>query len=192
MTRGLLCLVATALTLTAQSAWSQPAPIHLTVTDAVSRAFEASHRLAEARARQDGAEAAVRLRQTADRPTASGSAGYSRTNHVDVFGFPQPDAGFHVFYPDIPTTLALSVDGPSIRPGGATRSGARRAPKRAPSGSTSTQRQPTAARNLRALWAVATARRRSRHQESVAGGRTGERRAAAAGRRPRPAERWLG
>ena len=41
---------------------AQPAVERLTVSDAVSRAFEASHKLAEARARQEGAQATVQVR----------------------------------------------------------------------------------------------------------------------------------
>jgi outer membrane protein TolC len=78
------------------------AAIPLSLSDAVTRAFEASHRLAEARARRTGAEATVRLRQAAERPTAAASASYSRTNHVDEFGVPQPGGGFRTLYPDIP------------------------------------------------------------------------------------------
>lgn len=99
------CLLASLLCAHVVAAWAQPAPVRLTVDEAVSRAFAASHRLAEVRARQQGAEATVRIRQTADRPTATASAGYTRTNHVDEFGFNTPDGGFRVIFPDIPDNL---------------------------------------------------------------------------------------
>ena len=105
MTRGLILLLIVFPALHARSLWAQPVPIRLTVVDAVARAFETSHRLAEARARQAGAEATVRVRQTADRPTALASAGYSRTNHVEEFGIPQPDSSFRLLYPDIPDNV---------------------------------------------------------------------------------------
>ena len=105
MTRGLIFLLIVFPALHARSLWAQPAPIRLTVVDAVARAFETSHRLAEARARQAGAEATVRVRQTADRPTASASAGYSRTNHVEEFGIPQPNSSVRLLYPDIPDNV---------------------------------------------------------------------------------------
>ncbi len=90
-----------------------PAPgaeVRLMLADAVSRAIETSHRLAEARARQEGAEATVRVRQAADQPTVSVSGGYSRTNHVDVFGIPQPDGNLRVVYPDVPDNYRARVE----------------------------------------------------------------------------------
>lgn len=101
---ALLCLG----TLAVPSA-AQPPTVTLTVTEAVARAFDASHRLAEARARHDGAEATVRVRQAASMPTATASAGYSRTNHVDEFGFPSPDRGLQIFYPDVPDNFQTRV-----------------------------------------------------------------------------------
>jgi outer membrane protein TolC len=74
----------------------------LTLEDALSRAAAQSHRLAEARAREEGARAAIQSRQAAERPTIAVSGGYSRTNHVDEFGVPQPAGGLRIIYPDIP------------------------------------------------------------------------------------------
>lgn len=85
-------------------------PVRLALTDAVARAIETSHRLAEARARQQGAEAAVRVRQSADQPIVTASAGYTRTNHVDVFGIPQPDGALRVVYPDIPDNYRTRLE----------------------------------------------------------------------------------
>jgi outer membrane protein TolC len=87
MRRALMAVMC--LGVLASSSGAQPAPVRLTVSDAVSRAFEASHRLAEGRARHEGAEATVRVRQAASKPTATATAGYTRTNHVDEFGFPE-------------------------------------------------------------------------------------------------------
>jgi hypothetical protein len=42
---------------------AQPAPLRLTLDDAVRRATDTSHRLAEARARQQGADASVVVRR---------------------------------------------------------------------------------------------------------------------------------
>jgi outer membrane protein TolC len=78
------------------------APLPLTLAEAIARATETSHRLAEAGAREIGAQAAVRSRRAADEPTLLASAGYSRTNHVEEFGVPQPGGGVRVIYPDIP------------------------------------------------------------------------------------------
>jgi len=77
-------------------------PQPLTLDEAVSRAMQTSHRLAEVRARQEGAEATVLARRAADRPTLAVSGGYTRTNHVDEFTVPQPGGGTRVIYPDLP------------------------------------------------------------------------------------------
>jgi outer membrane protein len=102
----LACILmgAAQLPASAQSA----APIRLTVADAVTRGLETSHRLAEIRARQTGAQATVRVAQVSDQPTVSASAGYSRTNHVPVFGFIQNGA-FRILYPDIPDNVVSRV-----------------------------------------------------------------------------------
>ncbi len=96
--RGLL-IIALVLALTVAPAFAQTP---LTLGDALARAVETSQRLAEARARQEGAEAATRLRKAADKPTLAVSGGYARTNHVDEFGVPQPDGALRIIYPDIP------------------------------------------------------------------------------------------
>jgi OMF family outer membrane factor len=74
----------------------------LTPEEAISRAIAHSQRLAEAEARKDGAEAAVESRRAAERPSFGISAGYTRTNHVDEFGVPQPNGSLRVIYPDLP------------------------------------------------------------------------------------------
>ncbi len=84
-------------------------PLRLSVSEAVTRAFETSHRIAEGRARQTGAEATVQVRQSAQRPTVSASAAYMRTNHVEAFGFPQTGGGFRIVYPDVPDNAAARV-----------------------------------------------------------------------------------
>src|SRR5690606_35031243 len=90
---------------------AQPAVVGLTLADAVSRAMEASHRLAESRARKVGADAAVRVRSAAGGPTATASASYTRTNHVDEFGFPQPDGTLRLIYPDVPDNVVTRIGG---------------------------------------------------------------------------------
>jgi outer membrane protein TolC len=77
-------------------------PVHLTVDEAVTRAIDQSHRLAEARAREEGALAAVESRNAAERPILTVSGGYTRTNHLDEFGVSQPNGALRVIYPDIP------------------------------------------------------------------------------------------
>jgi outer membrane protein len=95
------CRLAAVLIVYASSALAQGST-PLTLQDAVTRTMDASHRLAEAQARREGAEATVRVRRAADQPTLAASAGYTRTNHVDEFGVPLPGGGLRVIYPDIP------------------------------------------------------------------------------------------
>ena len=98
----LACLLALAPTvLSAQAPPETPAqPLRL--DDAVGRAVAASHRVAEAMARNDGAAAAVASRHAATKPQVVGVAGYTRTNHVDEFGILLPNNQLRVIYPDIP------------------------------------------------------------------------------------------
>ena len=86
------------------------APQRLSLDDATSRAIEASHRLGEARARQQGAEATVDVFRKADVPTITALAGYTRTNHVDEFGVPQVGTGLRVIYPDIPDNYRTRLE----------------------------------------------------------------------------------
>ena len=83
--------------------------IRLSLADAVARGFENSHRLAEARAREDGAKAAVKSAELTKKPIVGASAGYSRTNHVTEFSFPQPNGTRLVVYPDIPDNVMTRV-----------------------------------------------------------------------------------
>ena len=102
-------VVAVAL-VAAHSAHAQSTPLRLTLDEAVAKAVEASHRLGEARARQASAEATVVVRSRADKPSATASAGYTRTNHVDEFGVPQPNGALRVIYPDIPDNFRTRVE----------------------------------------------------------------------------------
>jgi outer membrane protein len=67
--------------------------------------MDASHRLGEARAREQGAQAEIEIRRAADRPSVSVSGGYTRTNHVDEFAVPGPGGLVRIIYPDIPDNL---------------------------------------------------------------------------------------
>lgn len=96
---------------TADPAAAQSA-VRITLDEAIARAFEASHRLAESVARQDGAQATVQVRQAASRPTATATAGYTRTNHIEEFGVPSADGSrFNVIYPDVPDNFTTRVGG---------------------------------------------------------------------------------
>ena len=77
-------------------------PARLSLADAIARGFENSHRLAEARAREEGAKAAATTADLARKPIVGASGSYTRTNHVTEFSFPQPNGSRLVVYPDIP------------------------------------------------------------------------------------------
>jgi outer membrane protein len=107
MTRA--CLIVTLSVAWSASAFAQPGAVRLTLAEAVTRAFETSHRLAESQAREEGARATVQVRQAASRPSAAATAGYSRTNHVVPFGFPTPDGRLNILYPDVPDNFSSRV-----------------------------------------------------------------------------------
>lgn len=87
----------------------QTSPIRLTLSDAIARGFENSHRLAEARAREEGARAAANSVDLTRQPVVGASAGYTRTNHVVEFSVPQPGGNRLVVYPDIPDNFVSRV-----------------------------------------------------------------------------------
>jgi outer membrane protein len=97
----LVMLVAIAATVRAQTA-----PVRLTLDDAIAQGLAASHRLAEIGARQDAAQAIEEQRRALAMPEVALLAGYTRTNHVDVFGIP----GGRVIYPDIPDNVRSRID----------------------------------------------------------------------------------
>ncbi len=82
----------------------------ITLDEAVARALRESHRVAELRAREEGAAAAVEGRAAATRPQVAVQAGYARTNHVDEFGIPQPVGPARIIYPDIPDNARTRLD----------------------------------------------------------------------------------
>ncbi len=106
---GVLALAAP-LALAVATAQAQPAPQRLSLDDAMSRAIETSHRLGEARARQQGAEATVDVLRKADVPTITALAGYTRTNHVEEFAVATFGTGPRVIYPDIPDNYRTRLD----------------------------------------------------------------------------------
>jgi outer membrane protein TolC len=105
-----LALLAALTPPAARPAAAQPSAERLSLDDAVSRAVAASHRLGEARARQQGAEATVEVRRKADAPTITAQAGYTRTNDIDEFGVRQPDGTLRVIYPNIPDNYRTRVE----------------------------------------------------------------------------------
>lgn len=164
-TVALLCLV-----LAPRSLAAQPAPIRLTVADAVVRALETSHRLAEVRAREQGAQAAVRGAQAADRPSVTASAGYMRTNHVTEFAFGQGSAR-QVVYPDIPDNFVsrVSFQWPIYTSGRVDAlERAAQAEADAVAAEIETTRADLRLETVRAYWAAATARESVRVLEESA------------------------
>lgn len=86
-------------------------PLRLTLDDAVARGLATSHRLAEQAARQEAATAQADFRRAAMMPQASAQAGYTRTNHVQVFAIPSPALNkLVVVYPDIPDNFRTRLD----------------------------------------------------------------------------------
>src|SRR5262245_7172668 len=90
-----------------------PAPaaaLSLTLEDAIRRGLETSHRVDEMQARLDGAEAVAEQRGAATRPQVAAQAGYTRTNHVPVFGVVRPPNLFVILYPDVPDNYRARLD----------------------------------------------------------------------------------
>ena len=106
-----LCLCGASLGPAARASAQDAASLRLSLDDARMRAVAASHRLAEARARQSVADAAVSVRQSADRPIVALQGGYTRTNHVTEFVVPSPTGGApRVLYPDAPDNYRTRLD----------------------------------------------------------------------------------
>jgi outer membrane protein TolC len=107
-------LVVAALLLIAAPAAALAQPetgaIPLTLDDAIRRGLEASHRLAEAIARGEGAEAVADQRHAVQLPQVAAKAGISRTNHVQEFGVLLPNNQLRIIYPDLPTNYYTRLD----------------------------------------------------------------------------------
>jgi outer membrane protein TolC len=133
----------------------------LTLEDALSRAIEASHRLAEARAREDAAQAGVAVRESAERPTITATASYTRTNHVLPFSVPGSGGVSLLVYPDVPDNYQsrLELRWP-IYTGGRTDAleRAARAEAEAAGAEVQTAQADLRLEVTRAYWAVVTAR----------------------------------
>jgi outer membrane protein TolC len=146
----------------AAPAWAQDAPVvRLTLDEARARAVEASHRLAEARARETVAQASIAAREAADRPMVSASAGYTRTNHVLEFSVPSPTGIPRVLYPDVPDNYRTRLDLQwPIYTGGRTNAleRAARAEASAVAADVDTARADLRLEVARAFWAVVSAR----------------------------------
>jgi outer membrane protein TolC len=162
MTR--ICFVLISI-VAASQAFAQPAPVRLSLADAVARGLEHSHRIAEATAREAGAKAAAHTATLADKPIVGASASYSRTNHVTEFAFPQPNGTRLVVYPDIPDNAVarVSFQWPIFTSG---RTGAleraAEAEAQASGADVAAARADLRLEIVRAYWAAATAREAER------------------------------
>jgi outer membrane protein len=107
-----IVVFALTVALAASRADAQPpaAPLRLTLDGAVRRGLEMSHRIAEAVARGEAAEAVVGERRAVGLPQIAAQAGYTRTNHVDAFGILTPANQLRVIYPDVPDNYRTRLD----------------------------------------------------------------------------------
>ena len=152
-------------------ALAQTPTVRLTVDEAIARGFENSHRLAEARAREQGARAAATSVDLTRKPIVGLSAGYTRTNHVTEFSVPQPNLTRLVVYPDIPdnVTSRLSFQWPIYTAGRIDAlERAAIAEAEAAGADIETTRADLRLEIVRAYWAAATAREAVRVLEESA------------------------
>jgi outer membrane protein TolC len=108
--RTFVLALVSALALAASTRAQDQPVLSLTLAEARARAQDASHRLAEVRARAAAAGAVVDARQAAERPIVAAQAGYTRTNHVMEFVVPSPTGTPRVLYPDVPDNYRTRLD----------------------------------------------------------------------------------
>jgi outer membrane protein TolC len=99
-----------ALAQTPQPVLDRPVPQRLTLADALARATETSHVLGELKAREQASEAVQAQTKAETLPVIAAEGGYTRTNHVSVFGFTGADGLFRVIYPDVPDNWRTRLD----------------------------------------------------------------------------------
>jgi outer membrane protein len=85
-------------------------PLRLALDEAVRRGLETSHRIGEAVARGEAADAIVGERRAATLPQIAAQAGYMRTNHVEPFGIVMPINRVQIIYPDVPDNYRTRLD----------------------------------------------------------------------------------
>jgi outer membrane protein TolC len=159
--RLLLVLLIAVFGLASGASAQDPPVLRLTLEEAQTRAREASHRLAEARARESVASATVTVREAADRPALAAMAGYTRTNHVLPFAVPGTLGVPRVLYPDVPSNYSSRLDLQwPIYNGGRTDAleRAARADAAAAAADVSVAQADLRLEVARAFWAVVTAR----------------------------------
>jgi outer membrane protein TolC len=84
--------------------------VRLTLADAIARGMEASHQLAEVRAREAAARASLDGQSAEKMPQVGVQAGYQRTAHVEEFGIALPGSPPRIIYPDIPDNYRTRLD----------------------------------------------------------------------------------
>jgi outer membrane protein len=140
---------------------AQPPALRLTLEEAIRDGLQTSHRLAEAAARGEAAEAITDQRHAATRPQIAALAGYTRTNHVDTFGVLLPNNQLRIIYPDVPDNYRTRLDLQwPIYTGGRLDASERaaRAEARASSDDLAAARADLRLEITRAYWALVTAR----------------------------------
>ena len=108
MMKKLACLLL--LWPVAVHAQTPPPARGLTLDEAIAKGIANSQRLAELDARAEAADYAVTGRRVSERPNVSAQAGYTRTNHVEEFGFPGPGGTRQILYPDVPDNWRARLD----------------------------------------------------------------------------------
>jgi outer membrane protein len=138
----------------------RPVPQRLTLAEALARATETSHVLGELKAREQTSEAVYSQNKAAELPVLSAQGGYTRTNHVSVFGFTGEDGLFRVIYPDVPDNWRTRLDMQwPIYTGGRTGALERAADaeRQASSKDLAAARSDLTLETTRAFWALVTA-----------------------------------
>jgi len=105
-----LTLVLTASCVLPAVAAAQPSLVPLTLGEAIERGLARSPDVAEARAREGAALRQADAGEALRMPSVTASAGYLRTNHVDEYGFTQPDGTRNVVFPDIPSNYRVRLE----------------------------------------------------------------------------------
>ncbi len=161
MTHHSRILIAAVLLAGTAARASAQAPLSITLDDAIRRGLETAPSLAAARAQESAAKSEVDARMSLVLPTIRTSADYMRSNHVEQFGFPQPDGTVKIVFPDIPNNYRVRTEMavpllPVVQAKNAIESA--RAGVRATQASTLAASQDLRLQIAQAYWALATAR----------------------------------
>ena len=161
MTNSARILIVTAMISGAAGRAFAQAPLSITLDDAIRRGLESAPSLAAARAQESAAQSEVDSRKALVLPTVRTSADYMRSNHVEQFGFPQPDGTFKIVFPDIPNNYQVRTEMtvpvlPVVQAKNAIESA--RAGVRATQASTQAAAQDLRLQIAQAYWSLATAR----------------------------------